>query len=152
MRKRIDSERLVESCSVTGLMNRALGVLCLCKPFGMWRLMEAFVTLRASPGQCLPSVTDCRVKCRIISVRTLCSLMWCTLQLVEALCYKPEGRGFESRWSDRIFSVCLILSAALRPWGRLGLKQKVVPAIFLGGKGQPTHKADNLTVICEPIV
>jgi hypothetical protein len=28
-------------------------------------------------------------------------------QLVEALCYKPEGRGFDSRWSHWNFSVTL---------------------------------------------
>jgi len=25
--------------------------------------------------------------------------------LVEALCYKPEGRGFDSRWCHWIFSL-----------------------------------------------
>jgi hypothetical protein len=33
--------------------------------------------------------------------------------------------------------------------GRLNLEQKTVPGIFLGSKGQPARKADNLTVICE---
>jgi hypothetical protein len=34
---------------------------------------------------------------------------------VEALCYKPEGRGFETRWGEWIFSIYLILPAALGP-------------------------------------
>jgi len=33
------------------------------------------------------------------------------VQLVQALRYKPEGRGFDSRWCVRV--------AALWPWGRL---------------------------------
>jgi hypothetical protein len=34
---------------------------------------------------------------------------------VKALCYKPEGRGFETQRSIWIVSFCLILLAALGP-------------------------------------
>jgi hypothetical protein len=35
--------------------------------------------------------------------------------IVKALCYKPEGRGFETWWGERIVSIYLILPAALSP-------------------------------------
>jgi len=34
-------------------------------------------------------------------------------QLIEALRYKPEGRGFDSRWCHRNFSIDIILPAVL---------------------------------------
>jgi hypothetical protein len=35
--------------------------------------------------------------------------------MVKALIYKPEGRGFETRWGECIFSMYLVLPAALGP-------------------------------------
>jgi hypothetical protein len=35
--------------------------------------------------------------------------------VVKALCYKPESRGFETQWGEYIFSIYLILPAALGP-------------------------------------
>jgi hypothetical protein len=39
------------------------------------------------------------------------------LVLVKALCYKPEGREFQTRWGGWIFSIYLILPVALGPGG-----------------------------------
>jgi hypothetical protein len=35
--------------------------------------------------------------------------------VVKAICYKPEGRGFETLWSEWHFSIYLILPAELGP-------------------------------------
>jgi hypothetical protein len=45
--------------------------------------------------------------------------------VVKALGYKPEGRGFETRWGE-----ILNLrnhSGRIRPWGLISLKQKSAP-------------------------
>jgi hypothetical protein len=42
------------------------------------------------------------------------------------------------------FSVYLILSAAVYPWGLLSLQEKWSPGIFLGSKGRPAFKATTL--------
>jgi hypothetical protein len=48
---------------------------------------------------------------------TVLNLYFWTLleRRVKALCYKPQGRGFETRWGERIFSIYLIFPATLGP-------------------------------------
>jgi hypothetical protein len=35
--------------------------------------------------------------------------------VIKALCYNPEGRGFETRWGESVLIIYLILTAALDP-------------------------------------
>jgi hypothetical protein len=67
-------------------------------------------------------------------------------QLIEALCHKPEGPVFESRWglpnpSKRTMAL-----------GSTHLLTEMSSRNLPGGKRRPARKADNLTAICEAII
>jgi hypothetical protein len=74
--------------------------------------------------------------------------------VVKALCYKPEGRGFEIRCD--FFSIYPILLAAVglgftQPLTEMSTRcRKII--IFLESKVRPVRRSDNLAAICEPIV
>ena len=56
-------------------------------------------------------------------------------RLVEALRYKPEGRGFDSRWCHWNFFIDTILLAALWPWVDSASNRNEYQEYFLGDKG-----------------
>jgi hypothetical protein len=62
------------------------------------------------------------------------------------------ARGSIVAWGPMLQVGSSLVRFLMRSSGRLSLQQKWVPGIFLGGKGRPARKADNLTAICEPNV
>jgi hypothetical protein len=76
-------------------------------------------------------------------------------QLVEALCYKPEGRGFKSRWGHWIFFNWPNPSSRTMTTMTLGSTQPLTEMStrnILGRKGRSARKAEYLAAIYEPIV
>jgi hypothetical protein len=75
--------------------------------------------------------------------------------VIKALCYKPEGRGFDTRWGDFCL-IYLILPVALGPGIYSASNRndyhntKII--MFLGSKVRRVRRAENLTALCEPIV
>jgi hypothetical protein len=84
-------------------------------------------------------------------VRSFCQLVCSD----EALCYNPESRGFETRRSQLVFSMCLNLPAALDHGlysaSNINEYQKHTSNVSRS-KARSVRRADNLAVICEPIV
>jgi hypothetical protein len=64
--------------------------------------------------------------------------------VVEALCYMPEGRGFETRWGEWTLSVHLMVAA-------VGPRAYSAPNIN-SIRSKVVREADNLSAICEPTV
>jgi hypothetical protein len=70
--------------------------------------------------------------------------------VVKALCYKPQGRWFETRWGELISSIHLFLSAALGPGFTQPLAKmstRIRKIMFLENKARPVRSA-----VREPIV
>jgi hypothetical protein len=76
--------------------------------------------------------------------------------VLEALCLKSEGRGFETRGSTSIYynsadSTRLKGGGGSRPLRAMGKTERKTK-IFLESRVRPPHNAHNLTDISEPIV
>ena len=56
-------------------------------------------------------------------------------QMVEALCYKPKGRGFDSRWFLWNFSLAKSFRPHYGPAVDSAPNRNEVPGIFPGGGG-----------------
>jgi hypothetical protein len=77
----------------------------------------------------------------------------CGSVMVKALCYKPEGQGFDTRWGE--FLNLPNPSGRTRPWGLLSMSmstRNIKIRMLLGSKVQLVHRANNLTAICELFV
>jgi hypothetical protein len=72
-------------------------------------------------------------------------------KLVEALCYKPEGRGFESDEMD-FFNLPNPSSRSMGLGSTKPLAEMSTNNLPGEGWGRPTRKADKLTAICQSIV
>jgi hypothetical protein len=71
-------------------------------------------------------------------------------QMVEALCYKSEGREFDE--VTEFSSMYLILPATLDSEVYSASNRNENQKIFLRSRARPVLKSNNFTAICEPIV
>jgi hypothetical protein len=69
--------------------------------------------------------------------------------VIEELCYKPEGSGFDSRWGI-FFSAPNPFSRTMTP-GFTQTATEMSTGRYLGVE-RSASKVDSLTAICEPIV
>jgi hypothetical protein len=66
--------------------------------------------------------------------------------LAEALCYKPESRGFDFRWGHWIFQFSF--RSHYIPGVDSAANRNEYQKYSCGVKGRPASKFDKLTVIC----
>jgi hypothetical protein len=119
------------------------------------RLRLCFVWWRWTPRTVLTQQTQC-VSCQVGIIILLRGYSQSYGQAVayfaEALSYKPEGRGIESRWG-----ACLSIYLSFKPHYSSGIdsasnRNDYLESTWGEGEGQTAHRADNLTAICKPIV
>jgi hypothetical protein len=72
--------------------------------------------------------------------------------MVEALCYKPEGRGFEIRMEPIHFFNLPKSSSPAMALQFFKFQTQDYQKMFLNGVGGGTRKADTMAAICEPTV
>jgi hypothetical protein len=76
--------------------------------------------------------------------------------VVKEICYKPKGSGLKTRWDEWIFSIYLILPAALGPGVHSASNRQMSTRrrkiMFLGNIVRPVRRADKLIAIGEPII
>jgi hypothetical protein len=74
------------------------------------------------------------------------------VQMVEVICYKPEGSEFESRWGNCIFFTLYNPSNHTMALGLIQPLNEMNTRKYLCGKARSARKADNLNAIYEPII
>jgi hypothetical protein len=135
-------------CFLVSWLKQRIYILC-----PLWRCRHHKLVLNA--GSCYVK-TGAMFELAFILVfatfiRLIISKMRHAVTYVVCWGYKPEGREFDFRWGHWIF---FNLPNSSSPTMTLG---STLPLIELstrnlfGGYWRPARKADNLTVICEPI-
>jgi hypothetical protein len=76
--------------------------------------VECTTSLKLYSNYCRVSYTYCKVFTPVVIVQLHC------LYVKVGTRYKPEGRGFDSRWCQHFF-IDMIFPVAPWPWGRLNL-------------------------------
>jgi hypothetical protein len=94
---------LSETWKCSSYRNRYVYESCydFCSELNDWRAKGAVLGQAATLG--------------VLCERTVASTGARGSIVVKALCYKPEGRGFETRWGEWFLSIYLILPVALSP-------------------------------------